>query len=210
MNLKSSRPRVGILALTLELYERLAPDLRPKRENWLQTKVIPALAAVAEVRFSKAAFRREDVDAIVAGFDADGCDAIVVVCLTYSPSQIALPALKRTRLPIVVWNMQELRAVDDDYDESLMGHNHGVHGTQDLANVLLRSDVPFHYVTSHLSDGDGLVELEHFFSAAAAVAGLRRCRLGLDGLSVSGHGRFRRRYDASGRHARLLLRVAVR
>lgn len=190
MNLKSSRPRIGILALTLEFYERLAPDLRPKREGWLQAKVIPALAAIAEVRFSRAAFRREDIDAVVAGFEADGCDAIMVVCLTYSPSQISLSALKRTKLPIVVWNVQELQSVDETYDGDLLGHNHGVHGTQDLANVLLRGNVPFHYVTSHLTDSDGLVELETFFSAAAAVAGLRRCRLGLLGYPFPGMGDF--------------------
>jgi L-arabinose isomerase len=160
------------------------------RENWLHAKVIPALAAIAEVRFTKAAFRREDVDAIVAGFDADGCDAIVVVCLTYSPSQISLPALQRTRLPVVIWNVQELQAVNEAYDANLMGHNHGVHGTQDLANVLLRGNVPFRYVTSHLTDADGLVELEHIFTAASAVAGLRRCRLGLLGYPFPGMGDF--------------------
>jgi L-arabinose isomerase len=190
MNSKLPRPRIGLLALTLELYERLDPELRPNRENWLQTKVIPALSAVAEVRYSRAAYRREDVGAVVAGLEAEGCDAIAVVCLTYSPSQISLPALQRTRLPIVLWNVQELQAVDDAYDANLMGHNHGVHGTQDLANVLLRSNVPFHYVTSHLSDRDGFVELERYFSAASAVAGLRRCRLGLMGYPFPGMGDF--------------------
>jgi L-arabinose isomerase len=190
MNSASRKPRVGVLALTLELYERLAPELRPNREEWLQAEVLPALAAVADVRFSSVAFRRDDVDAIVAGFDAEQCDAILVVCLTYSPSQIALPALRRTRLPIVVWNVQELRAVNDAYNGDLLGRNHGVHGTQDLANVLLRGNVPFHYVTSHLADPDALVELECFLTAASAVAGLRRCRLGLMGYPFPGMGDF--------------------
>ena len=44
----------------------------------------------------------------MAQFEAEGVDALLVVLLTYSPSQIALPALKRTRLPIIVWNTQEL------------------------------------------------------------------------------------------------------
>ena len=190
MNGNLSRPRVGVLALTLELYERLDPDLRPRREHWLQGKVLPALSAIADVRFSRAVFRRENIDAIVAGFDADGCDAIVVVCLTYSPSQLSLQALQRTRVPIVLWNVQELLVVDGAFDGNLMGHNHGVHGTQDLANVLLRSNVPFHYLTSHISDGDGLADLETFFSAASTVAGLRRCRLGLMGYPFPGMGDF--------------------
>jgi L-arabinose isomerase len=190
MVLKTSRPRIGILALTLEFYERLDPTLRPKREQWLRTNVVPALSAIAEVRFSKAVFRREEVEAVVDGFGAEGCDAIVVICLTYSPSQISLPALKRTRLPIIIWNVQELHAVDESYDDALLVHNHGVHGTQDLANVLLRGNVPFHYTTSHLADNDGLDELKRFFSAASAVAGLRRCRLGLMGYPFPNMGDF--------------------
>jgi L-arabinose isomerase len=99
-----------------------------------------------------------------------------------------LTALQRTRLPILVWNTQELQAVDATFDADKIGHNHGVHGTQDLANVLFRSGVPFQYVTSHLSDADRLCGLEDFFVAAAAVAGLRRCRLGLLGYAFPGMG----------------------
>ena len=40
------RPKVGLLALTLELYETLAPGLRASREAWLRQALIPALAAV--------------------------------------------------------------------------------------------------------------------------------------------------------------------
>ena len=115
---------------------------------------------------------------------------MLVLLLTYSPSQIALPRAAATRLPIVVWNTQELLAVDEGYSTDAMMANHGVHGTQDLANVLLRSGVPFHYVTSHVSDRDGLQELQDFFAAAAAVAGLRRCRLGLMGYPFPGMGDF--------------------
>jgi L-arabinose isomerase len=188
MNSPSSRPLVGVLAVTLELYEQLAPGLRQQREQWLQTQALPALAARVEIRFTRAAYRREDVDSIVAEYETEGCDAILVICLTYSPSQIMLPALKRTRLPILVWNTQELWAVDGAFNADLVDQNHGVHGTQDLANVLLRSGVPFQYRTSHLSDDNGLRELEDFFLAATVVAGLRRCRLGLIGYAFPGMG----------------------
>ncbi|OHB84095.1 MAG: hypothetical protein A2V98_15155, partial [Planctomycetes bacterium RBG_16_64_12] len=110
--------------------------------------------------------------------------------LTYSPSQIALPALTRTRLPIVVWNTQELFAVTERFGTSEMIGNHGVHGTQDLASVLLRSGVRFEYVTSHLSDTGGLEPLEDFFVAASAANRLRRARLGLMGYPFPGMGDF--------------------
>lgn len=187
MQLEQQRPRVGLLALTLELYEQLVPGLRQDREQWLRKAVLPALAAQADVRFCRAVNSREDVDSVLAEYETS-VDAVLVVFLTYAPSQMVVPALRRTRLPIVVWNTQELWAVDAAFDAGKMIHNHGVHGTQDLCNVLLRSETPFHYVTSHLNDPRALDELTDVFHAAAAVRRLRSCRLGLMGYPFPGMG----------------------
>jgi L-arabinose isomerase len=182
------RPRVGLLALTLELYERIDPRLRREREAWLRQTVLPALSAIADVHFSRALFRREDIDDAVATYEAENFDALLVVELSYSPSQNAIASLKRTRLPILIWNTQELHAVDFQYDGEKLMTNHGVHGTQDLCNCLVRNGVPFEYVTSHVSDPDGFMLLEDFFAAAAAASGLRACHLGLLGYPFPGMG----------------------
>ena len=184
------RPKVGLLALTLELYESLAPGLREGREEWLRRDILPALQAVADVEFERALYRRGDVDAAVARLEAEGVDALLVMLLTYSPSQIALPALKRTHLPIIVWNTQELFEIDDSFTGTAMTDNHGVHGTQDLCNVLARSGVRFEYVTSHVRDEGGLARLADFLRAAAAVRRLRSARLGLLGYPFPGMGDF--------------------
>jgi len=184
------RPRIGLLALTLELYETLAPALRQERQRWLRHEVIPALERLADVTFHGAVYRREDVDAAVSGFEAEGVDALLVMLLTYSPSQIALPALKRTPLPIIVWNTQELFEINSSFSTAQMTANHGVHGTQDLCNVLLRSGVKFEYVTSHLHDKGGLDVLGDFFHAASALRRLRCARIGLLGYPFPGMGDF--------------------
>lgn len=189
------KPRVGILGLTLEFYEEASPGLRDDREAWVRSAILPALEVVADVSFTKAVCRREEIDEVLAGYEAAGVDALLVICLTYAPSQLSLPALKRTRLPIMLWNTQELFGVGKDYDGQLMSANHGVHGSQDLANVLLRSGVRFKYVTSHLRDANGaeangLRPLADFFQAAAAVGGLRRLGLGLLGYPFPGMGDF--------------------
>jgi L-arabinose isomerase len=184
------RPKIGLLALTLELYETLLPDLRGSREGWLRRAVIPALQREVDILFTRAVFRREDIEAAVAEFEAARADALLVILATYSPSQMALPALQRTRLPIVIWNTQELRAVDRTFTLAKMVENHGVHGTQDLANVLTRSGVRFHYVTSPDNDTGGLEELGDFFAAAAAANRLRSARIGSLGYPFPGMGDF--------------------
>jgi L-arabinose isomerase len=185
-----ARPKLGLLALTLELYEKLAPELRRDRENWVRREVLPALQGQADVLFDRAVFRTRDIEAVLSDFEREKADAVVVLLLSYSPSQVSLPALQHTRLPIVLWNTQELFAVDRGYSPTDLRNNHGVHGTQDLANVLLRAGVRFHYVTSHLRDTNALVELADFFAAAAAVRRLRSARVGLLGYPFPGMGDF--------------------
>ncbi len=186
----STRPKIGLLALTLELYETLVPGLRESRECWLRKSVIPFLQASCDVLFEAAVFRRETIEKAIAHFEAAGADAVLVVYLTYAPSQLALPALCRTRLPIAVWNTQQLEQVNEAFSVAAMIDNHGVHGTQDLASVLSRAEVPFHYVTSLPNDPVGLTELTDFFAAACAASRLRHARLGLLGYPFPGMGDF--------------------
>lgn len=190
MTAVSPKPRIGLLALTLEFYEQLLPELRQRRERWLREAVLPHLAAFADVQFDRAVYTREGIETAVQSFEAAGLDALVVVCLTYSPSQIALPALRRTRLPILIWNTQELFGVGEDFDLGKMIDNHGVHGTQDLASVLVQHGVPFEYVSSHPSEAAGPRTIGDFCVAAAAVNRLRRLRVGILGYPFPGMGDF--------------------
>jgi L-arabinose isomerase len=185
-----SKPKLGVLALTLDFYETLVPTLRGEREAWLRDKALAAFPDSVNLEFGAAVFTRPTIDAEVARLEAAGCDGLMVVLLTYSPSQLALPALSRTRLPIIVWNTQELLAVDENFTTEAMIDNHGVHGTQDLCNVLGRHEVPFEYVTSHLSDEGATDEIVDFAFAAAAACKLDSARLGLIGYPFPGMGDF--------------------
>jgi len=188
--MESIKPKVGLLGLTLEFYEQSRPAIRQGREEFVRRNILPALAETADVRFDEAVFRREDIERAVAAFEADGVDVLLVILLSYSTSLSSLPALRRTRLPIIIWNTQELYSVDESYDEAKLIANHGVHGTFDLCNVLVRAGVPFGYVTSHLDDQGAAEELAHMLRAAAAVSRLRRMRLGQMGWPFPGMGDF--------------------
>ena len=71
------KPKVGLLALTLELYEELAPALRGEREKWVRDRMIPAMSSFADVRFSRAASRREEIDQVVAEYEAAKVDVLM-------------------------------------------------------------------------------------------------------------------------------------
>ena len=185
-----AKPRVGLLALSLELYEELAPDLRVGRERWIREAILPKLSESADVLFDEIVFTRDGISRTIRRFENEDVDALLVICATYSPSQLAIRPLQKTTLPILVWNTQELFSVDRDFDGVQMIANHGVHGTQDLCNVLLRAEVPFEYVTSHVSDEGALEPLADFFAAAAAVSDLADARLGLMGYPFPGMGDF--------------------
>jgi len=186
----SDKLKVGLLGVTLEFYESKGPQTREGREKWLREKVLPQLSDKAEVHFEGACFRRADIERRILDFQSEGMDVILVICLTYSTSLASLGALKRTPLPIVIWNTQELYSVDESYGGAELSANHGVHGTFDLCNVLIRSGVKFGYVTSHLDDPDGIDKVVDALRSAGAVSKLRKMRLGLLGYPFPGMGDF--------------------
>ena len=189
-NISPRRPKLGLLALSLELYETLAPELRADRENWVRREVIPALEKENEVLFGKAVYSRETIRAEVRRFEAEDVDTLVVLFLCYSPSQTALPALVETRLPIVIWNTQELFAVDETYGNAELFANHGVHGSHDLGNLLNRYGIPYKIFTSHVSDPDPFEEIRDYWKAQQVVSDLKRARFGLMGYPFPAMGDF--------------------
>jgi len=185
---ETQKGKIGLLGLMLQLYDRW-PEFKPMLVDFAE-ELAGRLSPFATVSFPGVCSTREQVDRAVADFEAADVDLIVVVLLTYAPSHIALPALARTRLPVVLLNTQQLQAVTEDTSTMDTNRNHGMHGVQDLANVLLRAGRAFHIVTGHYADGRTLAEVESWSHAARTVSFMRRLRIGLLGYSMEGMGDF--------------------
>jgi L-arabinose isomerase len=185
---KPRRARVGLLGLMFDLYDAW-PELKPMMAEFGE-ELVRTLALFAEADFPGVCNRREQVDAAVARWEAEGRDLIIVVLLTYTPSHVALPALNGTRLPVLIFNTQQLHAVD----RSTLGidttKNHGMHGVQDLANVLLRAGRRFQIVTGHYRDERTLGEVRAWCDAARVAHDMRGLRIGLVGYAMEGMGDF--------------------
>lgn len=182
-------PKVGLLPLMLELYDAAVPELKPLQASFAQ-KVAEAFKGKLELALAPVCNTREQVDAAVAGFEAAGTEALMVLHLSYAPSLISASALTRTRLPLLLLN-----TTPDSYlDETLTGQhileNHGIHGAQDLANILLRAGKRYQIISGALDDPALVEGAIAWARVAAAAQQLKRLRVGLLGNPFEGMGDF--------------------
>lgn len=86
---------MGILALTLELYESLRRTSARTCEQWLRSQVLEKLHLQADTEFRRAVYSKKSVEAEVRRLEQRKVDALIVVFLTYAPSQIVSPGIVR-------------------------------------------------------------------------------------------------------------------
>ncbi|HEY53150.1 MAG TPA: arabinose isomerase, partial [Caldilineae bacterium] len=185
---ETPKTKIGLLGLMFDLYERW-PEIKPLLAEFAG-ELVETLSPFAEVDFPGVCTTREQVERAVAGFEADGVDLLMVVMLSYAPSHIALPALIRTPLPVLLFNTQQLHAISQQTVSLDTTRNHGMHGVQDLANVLLRAGRDFHLVTGHYQDERTLAQVKSWCDAARTVRFMRQMQIGLLGHAMEGMGDF--------------------
>jgi len=182
------KPQVGLLTLMFKLYDAI-PSLEPEMADFAE-ELIDIIGRFAEVEWTGICKTREQVDKTVNLFEGKNLDIIILVLLTYAPSHIALQALKTTKLPILIFNTQRLYEVTSDMNPDELIRNHGMHGVQDVANVLTRAGRRFEIVTGHYKDEKVLGEIKEWCQAASIVSFLKKCRVGIIGYPLEGMGDF--------------------
>jgi len=185
-----SAPKIGLLGLMLELYDKSNPELRPAQDQFARQELVPRFETMGDVVFSGIQNTREGVAAAVDEFIASGVDVVVTVHFSYSPSLITLPELLRWQGPLVMFNTQRITGVTDQFSRTDLLQNHGMHGVQDLANTLNRAGRDYNVVTGHYADEAALRELQDWAAAARTAKVLRRARLGQIGYAFQDMGDF--------------------
>lgn len=185
---ETPKTKIGLLGLMFDLYEQW-PEMKPMLAEFAGD-LAETLSPFAEVDFPGVCTTREQVEQTVAAFEADGKDLLMVVLLSYTPSHVSLPTLLHTSLPILIFNTQALPAVTQETSSLDTTLNHGMHGVQDLANVLLRAGRDFTLVTGYYKDDQTLAQIKAWCDAARAVRALRSMKIGLVGYAMEGMGDF--------------------
>jgi L-arabinose isomerase len=182
--------RIGLLPFWLKLYDDTAAGARPRIEAFVRTiaasfeKRGVATTAAPVCRLEK------EFAAAVKRFESEEVDAIVTLHLAYSPSLESAGALARTRLPILVLDTTPMWSFGPAQDPGEIMHNHGIHGVQDMCNLLVRNGRPFLIEAGHWERSDVMDRIVRHLPAARMAAIMGRGRVGLMGSSFKGMGDF--------------------
>ena len=128
-------------------------------------------------------------------FNKEGVDAIVLFISTYALSQNVLPVIQETRVPVIVLNLQPVKAIDYDAFNA-MGDRDKMTGewlahcqscaTPELASVFSRANVKLHLISGYLEEKYVWDEMQEYVSALNVIKTMKYNRVGLMGHYYNG------------------------
>jgi L-arabinose isomerase len=182
--------KVGLLPLYLKLYDDTLPERRPGVERFLDTIAGQLRARNLHVFTAPVCRMLKEVTSAVHSFEADGVDAIVTLHLAYSPSEESAPVLAATALPVIVLDTTPAYDFSPTQSPDEVMYNHGIHGVQDLCNLLLRHGKAFHIEAGHWEHSDVLDRVVQDAQSTRMANAMRRARVGRIGNPFRGMGDF--------------------
>jgi L-arabinose isomerase len=123
-------------------------------------------------------------------FEDAGVDAVVTLHLAYSPSLESADALAGTELPIIVLDTTPTFGYSPKQNPEELMYNHGIHGVQDMCNVLIRRGKDFVIEAGHWEKSDVLDRTAAWARAASVAKKMKTARVGLIGKPFAGMGDF--------------------
>jgi L-arabinose isomerase len=184
------KPKAGLLPLYIKLYDDKMPEKRPRMESFYRQIEGALQERGLEVLTAPVCRLRKEFEAAVRGFEQSGAEAIVTLHLAYSPSLESADALAASRLPIIICDTTPSYGYGPDQDPDELMYNHGIHGVQDLCNLLLRRGKPFRLEVGHWQRSDVLDRVARDMLAARLAARMHSARAGLIGDPFQGMGDF--------------------
>ncbi|MBQ9545538.1 MAG: hypothetical protein IJV00_10480 [Clostridia bacterium] len=191
--MKENKIRIAYLPLYIKLYDDSNPNSRGPLVEYMKKLVGMIEERGFEVVLPDCVCRvKEEFDRAAEKFNADpDVTAVVTQHLAYSPSLESISALASLKAPIVVFDTTPDRAlIALAKEKNLIMPNHGIHGVQDMCNMLIRAGKDFEICAGHADDGivDRLCSV---LRGAYAAKTMKNCRVGMIGGEFEGMGDFR-------------------
>ena len=187
---RTMQPKIGLLPLYLELYDSAMPEVRPRVDRFLDTIARELRVRGLEVVDAPVCRVKPEFERAIRSFEEAGADAVVTLHLAYSPSLESIEALAGTRLPIIVLDTTPSFDYGPSTDPDELMYNHGIHGVQDMCNLLIRRGKRFWIEAGHWVESDVLDRIAGAARSAKTAALMRAARVGRIGEPFAGMGDF--------------------
>lgn len=185
---KTHQGRVGVFGIGLAAYWPQFPGLKERLEGY-QREVEARIGGLgAEVISAGLVDTAQGAAEAGAMFAGAGLDLIVCYIGTYATSSQVLPVVQRASLPVLVLNLQPVKALDyarTDTGEWLA--NCSTCCVPEISNAFARARLRFRVVSGTLrDDARAWGEIGEWLRAAAAARAVRTSRIGFLGHTYPG------------------------
>ena len=187
--------KIGLLPFYLKLYDDTVPSMRPRVERFCAT-IASALEQQGLCIDAAPICRIEpEFRAAIQHFEENDVAAVVTLHLAYSPSLESADVLAKTKLPLILLDTTENFAFDSTVDADEILYNHGIHGVQDLSNLLRRYHKDYEIFAGHYQKSDVIIRTAQACRGAIMAKRMRASRVGLVGGPFTGMGDFAVPFD---------------
>lgn len=184
--------KVGYLPLYIELYDKRNPHTREPLVEYMNMLVKMLESQGLEVVLADEVCRvKSEFDRAAKKFNDADVTAVITQHLAYSPSLESIKALLSLKAPIVVFDTTPAyELVKAAGYENRITANHGIHGVQDMCNLLKRNGKPYYLCVGHALHSEVVSEVVGMCRAAAAAKAFKNMTVGSVGGSFTGMGDF--------------------
>ena len=184
--------KVGYLPLYIKLYDDSDPHYRDPMVDYMHMLIGMIESQGIEVVLADEVCRvREEFDRAAKKFNDAGVDAVITQHLAYSPSLESIDALLSLEAPIIVFDTTpDYQLIKVANYKGCISANHGIHGVQDMCNLLKRNHKPYYLCVGHALHSEVVSEVVGMCRAAAVRKAFRTAKIGSVGGSFTGMGDF--------------------
>ena len=182
--------KIALLPLYVKLYDEFSPANHNKAQKFADDAVKALEKLSFEVVTVPLCRVADEFMAAVKKFEEEKCEVIVTLHTAYSPSLESIDALASTQLPLVVFDTTPDKEFEFSFGGKLM-LNHGIHGVQDMCNLLLQRKKKFLICAGHYEDASYMEKVEKAITAASMAYRFSHGKVGSVGGVFAGMGDFR-------------------
>ena len=184
--------KVGYLPLYIKLYDDSNPHYRDPMVDYMHMLIKMLESQGLEVVLADEVCRiKPEFDRAAKKFNDAGVSAVITQHLAYSPSLESIEALLSLDAPIIVFDTTpDYQLLKVANYKGCISANHGIHGVQDMCNLLKRNGKPYYLCVGHALHSEVVSEVVGMCRAAAVKKAFQTEKVGSVGGSFTGMGDF--------------------